>query len=322
MPLIADLNAASLHALLRSQALHLDLGAATLEVRSASVELASQIQTVYGGFPVEPAGPFADLHLELLPVGGGRRLLRPQVILRCDGEQPFHPFPADTALPLMEWGTNWLIGQRLHDLLLFHAGCLERDGLGLLLPATPGSGKSTLTAALAHRGWRLLSDEFGVCDPASGLLRAMLKPIALKNESIGVIRRFAPDARLGPVFPKTRKGAVVHVAATADAVQRRAAPAMPAMVVLPKWTAGAATTLQPVAEDELFKALAFNSFNYEVLGATGFQAVIDIVRRCRGWRLEYSSLEDAVERLDRLWPEVLASQSGNSAMPLAAEARS
>jgi HprK-related kinase A len=321
MPLIADLDAASLHALLRSQGLHLDLGAATLDVRSASVELASQLQTVYGGFPVEPAGPFADLHLELLPVGGWRLVLRKQVILRCDGEQQFYPFPADTALPLMEWGTNWLIGQRLHDLLLFHAGCLERDGLGLLLPATPGSGKSTLTAALAHRGWRLLSDEFGVCDPATGLLRAMLKPIALKNESIGVIRRFAPEARLGPEFPKTRKGTVVHVAATADAVRRRAEPATPAIVILPKWTAGAATTLQPVAEDELFKALAFNSFNYEVLGATGFQAVIDIVRRCRGWRLEYSSLDDAVERLDRLWPEVLASQSGNSAMPLAVEAR-
>jgi HprK-related kinase A len=321
-PLIGDLDTAALRTLLQSGGLQLDLGAVTLEVRSTSAELVSQLRAVYARFPAQAAPPFADLHIEVLPVGGGRRLLRPQVILRCDGEQPFHPFPADTALPLMEWGTNWLIGQRLHDLLLFHAGCLERDGLGLLLPATPGSGKSTLTAALAHRGWRLLSDEFGVCDPATGLLRAMLKPIALKNESIGVIRRFAPDARLGPEFPKTRKGTVVHVAATADAVLRRSEPALPAAVILPKWTAGAATTLQPVAEDELFKALAFNSFNYEVLGATGFQAVIDIVRRCRGWRLEYSSLEDAVERLDRLWPEVLASQSGNSAMPLAAEARS
>jgi hypothetical protein len=122
------------------------------------------------------------------------------------------------------------------------------------------------------------------------------------------------------VFPKTRKGTVVHVAATADAVLRRAEPASPAMVILPKWTAGAATTLETVSEDELFKALAFNSFNYEVLGATGFQAVIDIVRRCRGYRLEYSSLDDAVERLDRLWPEVVASQSSNSTLPSAARA--
>jgi HprK-related kinase A len=322
MTLIAEAKTQALSTALRSTGLQLDLGSATLAVRSSSDELAQQIGCVYGGFPVEPAVPFADIHIEVMPVGGWRRLARRQVVLRCDGEQPFHPFPADTALPLMEWGTNWLIGQRLHDLLLFHAGCLERDGLGLLLPATPGSGKSTLTAALAHRGWRLLSDEFGVCDPSTGLLRAMLKPIALKNQSIDVIRKFAPEARLGPVFPKTRKGTVVHVAATADAVLRRAEPATPAIVILPKWTAGAATTLETVTEDDLFKALAFNSFNYELIGATGFQAVIDIVRRCRGYRLEYSSLEDAVERLDRLWPEVVTAQRGSGAQLPAAKAGS
>jgi predicted ATPase len=32
---------------------------------------------------------------------------------------------------------------------------VERDGHALILPAMPGSGKSTLTAALVQRGWRL-----------------------------------------------------------------------------------------------------------------------------------------------------------------------
>jgi HprK-related kinase A len=306
MPVIADVDNTALRALLRSPGLQLDFGAATLAVRSSSGDLATQLGMVYAGFPVEAASPFADIHIEVLPVGGWRRFAHRQVVLRCDGEQQFHPFPADTALPLMEWGTNWLIGQRLHDVLLFHAGCLERDGLGLLLPATPGSGKSTLTAALAHRSWRLLSDEFGVCDPLSGQLRAMLKPVALKNQSIDVIRRFAPEARLGPTFPKTRKGTVVHVAATADAVRRRSEPATPALVILPKWSAGTRTRLEPVGEDELFKALAFNSFNYEVLGEAGFSAVIDIVRRCRGFRLEYEHLDEAVAQIDALWVDIVA----------------
>jgi HprK-related kinase A len=303
---IARLGPCALHTALRSTGIALDLGAATLVVRSSSVALARQIAATYASFPFSPPPDFADIRIELMPVGGWRRHFREQVVLRCDGEQQFHPFPADTALPLMEWGTNWLIGQRLHDLLLFHAGCLERDGLGLLLPATPGSGKSTLTAALAHRSWRLLSDEFGVCDPLSGQLRAMLKPIALKNQSIDVIRRFAPEARLGPAFPKTRKGTVVHVAATADAVRRRSEPATPALVILPKWSAGASTRVEPVSEDELFKALAFNSFNYEVLGEAGFSAVIDIVRRCRGFRLDYEHLEEAVEQIDALWVDIVA----------------
>jgi predicted ATPase len=33
----------------------------------------------------------------------------------------------------------------------------------VILPAPPGSGKSTLCAALVTRGWRLLSDELTWC---------------------------------------------------------------------------------------------------------------------------------------------------------------
>ncbi len=304
MRTIAQSTAAELGARLEAPGLALDLGAATMIVRSSSAALARQILAVYPGFPEASPPDFADIHIRLDPPSTWRRLVRPQVMLHCDGDHPFHPFPDNTALPLMEWGTNWLIGQRLHHLLLFHAGCLERDGLGLLLPATPGAGKSTLTAALAHRGWRLLSDEFGVCDPSSGTLLAMLKPIALKNESIAVIRHFAPAAVIGPEFPKTRKGTVAHVAATEDAVRRRSETAQPAVVILPRWSAGHTTTLEPLGEEAVFRALAFNSFNYEVLGETGFDAVVRITRQCRGWSLEYSDLDDAVNTLEARWVEM------------------
>jgi HprK-related kinase A len=283
----------------------LDLGAATLVVSSPAKVLASQIQTVYPAFPVETPPQFTDFRIAL-QWPRWRRVIRPQVALYCDGLRDFHPFPSSHTLPLLEWGTNWLIGQRMNHLLLFHAGSLERDGLGLLLPAVPGSGKSTLTAALAHRGWRLLSDEFGVCEPETGHLLAMLKPIALKNESIDVICGFAPEAVIGPRFPKTRKGTVAHVAASADAVARRHEPARPALVVLPQWTAGSATRLEPIDDEAMFRALAFNAFNYEVLGATGFRAVLRIVRQCRGWRLEYSNLDEAVAALDGLWRDAAA----------------
>ncbi len=301
---IAQGSPAELRSTLHGSGLKLDLGAATLVVRSASTTLASQLHAVYGAFPYTAAGDFADLHIHIDKVSGLRRFVRPQVVMRADGEQQFYPFPSDTALPLMEWGTNWLIGQRLNHLLLFHAGCLERNGLGLLLPATPGSGKSTLTAALAHRGWRLLSDEFGVCDPLTGQLCAMLKPIALKNESIDVIKAFAPDAVVGPIFPKTRKGAVAHVAASADAVRQRSVAARPAAVVLPKWSKGSATKLQPIDQEQVFRALAFNSFNYEMLGATAFQTVVRLARECRGWSLEYSDLDEATAALEALWADL------------------
>lgn len=291
---------------LRGNGLWLDVGAATVHVRSNSAQLAADLQRTYPAFPLVTTADWADVHVQVEQVGGMRRWLRPQVRLVSDGLTPFYPFPASDALPMFEWACNWLIGQRLNDVLLLHAGALERDGLALLLPATPGSGKSTLTSAMTQRGWRLLSDEFGAFDPQIDAFRAMLKPVALKNQSIDVIRRFAPTARFGPTFLKTRKGDVSHLAAAPEAVRRRHEPARPGGFILPRWEAGSATELQPLSETRLFPALAFNAFNYGALGAAGFQAVLGLVRRCPGWQLVYSDLDDAIRAIDALWPQVLA----------------
>lgn len=309
-PTLVDTPEATLRSALAGPGLCFDYGAASLRVRSDSTLLAAQLHTVYQGFPFQPAGNWADLHVEIQRAHTLRRWIAPQVVFRSDGRQPFEPFPADSPLPLLEWGGNWLIGQRLNDLLLLHAGAVERDGLALLLPALPGAGKSTLTAALALSGWRLLSDEFGAFDPALGAFRALLKPAALKNESIAVIRRFAPHARLGPEFPKTRKGTVAHLVAPADAVARRHETAQPGAVILPRWVAGSTTHLEPLSADRLFAALAFNAFNYTTLGATGFDAVVRLVRRCPAWTLVYGDLADALAQIDALWREFVAHRPG------------
>ena len=302
---LSELGQSDIQAALGGQGLFLDLGLATLRIRSEVAVLAAQLQAVYRHFPAQIALPWADLHVKLPLARGLRRWWRPQVRFQCDSEEPFEPFPADTALPLLEWGTNFLIGRRFNDTLLLHAGVVEKDGIALVMPALPGSGKSTLTAALSLRGWRLLSDEFGALDLAQGSLRPVLKPVALKNDSIEVIARFEPKAELGPVFPKTRKGRVVHLAPSRAAVAGLHQHAWPGAVVLPRWQAGSSTQLLPVLPQMAFSALAFNAFNYAVLGAQGFKAAAALSQACPTWQLIYSDLDDALARLAAEWPAVV-----------------
>jgi HprK-related kinase A len=302
---LSQASTAEVNRALRGPGLWLDVGAATLHVRSDSAPFAAQLCQTYPAFPLLTEGRWADVHVQVERASGPRRWLRPQVRMRCDGEQPFDPFPASHPLPLFEWGCNWLLDQRLNDLLLLHAGAVERDGFALVLPATPGSGKSTLTAALSQRGWRLLSDEFGAYDVSAGCFRAMLKPVALKNRSIEVIQRFAPHARFGPAFEKTRKGTVAHLAATPDAFARRHEPARPGAFVLPRWEAGATLRFEPMPASRVFPALAFNAFNYAVLGAASFKSVFGLAQRCKAWQLVYGDLDEALAAIDGIWPQVL-----------------
>lgn len=282
--------------------LSLDVGGVSLRIRSSLALLAHQVRSVYPHFPLEAESTWSDIDVRIEGVRGLRRWMRPQIELSSDGQVLFEPFPADSPLPLMEWGCNWLIGQRLNHLLLFHAGVLERGGHALVMPALPGSGKSTLTAALACRGWRLMSDEFGAFDPMDRMFVPMLKPVALKNESIGVLTHFAPSAVLGPCFPRTRKGTVAHLAASETDVRRRHERAMPGAIVLPRWRPSGSTQWQELASPQAFAALAFNAFNYAVLGEEGLDAALDVARRCPAWTLEYTDLDDAIETIDRNWP--------------------
>lgn len=319
-PTLAQSPLTSIRNALRHGGLRFDFGAMVLRLRSDSAALALQLQQVYRNFPFDDSRHWADLHVDVMRQHGLRRWIAPQVVFRCDGREPFVPFPADSPLPLTEWGVNWLIGQRLNNLLLLHAGAVERQGLALILPAVPGSGKSTLTAALSLRGWRLLSDEFGAYDPALGAFRALLKPVALKNQSIDVIRSFEPEAQIGPLFPKTRKGTVAHLGAGAAAVTRCAEPAAPGAVILPKWVAGSSTRLEVMTPDAVFMALAYNAFNYTTLAAVGFEAAVQLARDCPGWTLVYSDLDDAVAAIDRLWSGVVAHHAGHPSRPLEAAA--
>jgi len=300
---IADTSVESLLQRLSSDGLGIDFGAARARVRTALPAVAGMIRTLYSGYTTEDAGGMFDVTVELRRVRGVRAFIRPQCELLCDGVREIEPFPLDTPLPLLEWGTNYAIATRLFCYLLLHAGVVERGGRAIVMPAMPGSGKSTLTAALTLRGFRLLSDEFGVVRLGDARLLRMLRPLALKNESIDVIERFEPSAVIGPRFPKTHKGTVAHLAPQASHVDARHEVAHPALVVFPRFDPAAGVELEPVKRTRAFARLAVNSFNYHALGPDAFDALGQLVDESSCWQLRYGDLDGAIKAIGELLDE-------------------
>ena len=298
---------------LSTDGIGLDFGAARSRVRTTLPDVASMLSRVYGGYVADsPVGMF-DVTLDLHRVRGMRGHLRPQCELLCDGVPELEPFPLDTPLPLLEWGTNYAWAKRLHCYLLLHSAVIERGGRAIVMPALPGSGKSTLTAAMMLRGFRLLSDEFGVVRLDNARLLPMLRPVALKNESIDVIQRFEPSAVLGPRFPKTQKGTVAHLAPLAAHVDARHEPAAPALVVFPRFDRSVELEVEPVTKSRAFARLAVNSFNYHALGPEAFEALGQLVEESSCWQLRYSDLDGAIRALGELLDQT---RSGRDHAPM------
>ncbi len=273
-----------------------------IQVRSSIESVGRGLRVLYGDYPLLDSKDFIDFYVSLDRPNGLRRWFRPQVNFLFDGISPFKPLPLDHAFPMFEWGFNWCVVNSMHTYLIIHAAVVERHGRVLIMPAPPGSGKSTLCAALVSRGWRLFSDELALISLSDGTLSPLPRPVGLKNQSIDIIRKFAPEMSLGPVVKDTHKGTIAHMKATDESILRAGESAEAAWVVLPKYINKSETNLEPLSRARAFMMLADNSFNYGVLGEPAFHALAKVVDRCQCYRFSYSSLDEAIATFDSLEP--------------------
>ena len=297
--IVSDLTPRALRQQLHGTGLRLRTGPIVTSIRSRLDAVVDGISLHYAGHAVEDATAFADFSVSVERPAGLRRWISPQVVFSIDGDASFAPLPGDQGFPMLEWGLNWCVSSHCHQFLVVHAAVLERGGKALLLPAPSGSGKSTLCAALAFNGWRVLSDELALLDPRQGHAVALPRPISLKNESIDLIRAFAPQATFGPVVHETLKGNVAHLRPPPDAVARADEPAFPAWLVAPRFSASAEARLDPMPKARAFMGLVSSAFNYNVHGRAGFRALARLVDDADCYEFSYHRLDDAVRIFDR-----------------------
>ena len=300
---VSSLSRTELGRRLHGPGIHLQTGAFVTRLRSTIAHVADGIALLYADYPLLEQAGFADFYVNMDHSGGLRRLVGRQVRFDHDGHAPFRPLPLDQAFPMFEWAMNWCVSSRAHDYLIIHAAVIERNGCAAILPAPPGSGKSTLCAALVHRGWRLLSDELTLVRLADGRIVPLPRPVSLKNASIDVIRAYVPDAVFSRAVQDTNKGTVAHVKAPADSVARALETARAAWIVFPQYVAGAAPVLEPIAQGRAFMQVAENCFNYSLLALPGFAALGRLIEGSASYHFRYSALDDAVAAFERLAQE-------------------
>lgn len=259
------------------------------------------VEVLYSGHRLEADVSGAHFNVRIDPPNLLRQAYRAQAQFTLDGHrEPFIPLPASMAAPMFEAGLNWCIGNLANQFLAIHSATLERNGRALLMPAPPGAGKSTLCSGLIARGWRLLSDEFALVDPATRLLVPVPRPVALKDRSIGLISDWTDDAVFGAAVVNNEQQLVAYLrppAASVDATELRC-PA--GLIIIPEYAAESNATVVAVTRARAVMHLADNSFNYNLHGREGFECLADLAEAAPCVRLRYSRLPDGVAAVDRL----------------------
>lgn len=276
-------------------------GPFSFKVQSSIPSIAQGLAELYGQFEVRSEHETsADFHVVVNSRINLRRWPRRQAEFSLNGIRPFQPLPHDQAFSMLEYGLNWGMSTQMQQYLIVPAAVVERNGLAAILIAPLGAGKSTLTAALVLSGWRLLSDEFMLINPATGLIQPIPRPVILKNESISIIREFSKDVFISRISYDSLKNTVAHMRPPRESVRRQHEPARPSWLIFPQWSAQVATHLTPCPESETLKFFDEHIFS----GPDSHKDMVPFVKQqiktIPGFDLVYSQLDQAIEVFNQL----------------------
>ena len=268
----------------------IDLGAASVVVRSPLREFNAQLDLLYRDHSQAGDSGFADVRVALLPgrlgACGARRYA-------CGRRPPAPSTPTRSAAPCpIRMGHQLAAGAAPQRACA--AACRRGRARGPCPDPSRRTGLGQEHADLrpSPRRLALPLGRVRVLDTESGLLHPLLKPAALKNRSIDIIGG-QPGAVLGPVFAGTRKGDVAHFAPDRASVAARRRPVTPR-----SWCSRDIAKAQPCAAEPVRRA--------EAAMRLGLNSSLPQTRPGRlrrhppphahgpAWEIEYGALADAL----------------------------
>lgn len=296
---VSDLSESQIERALQGAGLSLEVASFRCLLRSDTGQLSQPLSLLYRDYSAEinPSG-FYDFRINL-------KKSRPtfwklwEVEFDWEGSSPFPSLPLAHTHPLFEWGLNWCVATASGAHTVIHSAVVERNGLALVLPGSPGSGKSTLCAALALGDWRLLSDELTIISQVDGRVQPVPRPISLKNKSIELIKTHVPSAEITQPVTDTHKGAIAYARPPSTAVAAAGQSVHVGYLVFPKFVAGAQLDFEPLSHAEALTELMENTFNMGLLGAEGFIALAKAIANAKCFAVEYGDLASILQWVDK-----------------------
>jgi hypothetical protein len=260
---------------------------AVVRVRYASRAQRSFVHPILGHLTKARGRPTSTI--ELIADGGRHHICQDGFIERAN-------VALDEIGPTVKW-LVWEAAINSHRFFLnIHAGVVG-DGEGaVMLPAAPGSGKSSLTAALSRSGLDYFSDEIALLEEPDLSVRPIPLAICVKSTGWDLMTPFLPRI---PTLKAHRRGdgkIVRYVPPPPLRLGSRRDRTYPVRtLVFPKYVAGAETRLTPIPRVDALSRLMEECLVVQVpLTLRRVQRLVRWIRQIRCYALTMSSLDEAV----------------------------
>ena len=189
----------------------------------------------------------------------------------------------------------WQSAINAHDFLFyFHAGVVGTGAGCVLLPAAAGSGKSSLTAALVHRGFRYFSDEVALIEPFTFYVSPMPLAMCIKSTGWDLIARYYPEILSLPVHVRSDGKVLHYLPPPADAAAQIPMPVR--HIIFPRYEQDVPTRLERVKRSETLGRLMGECLALrQRLDHENVRQIVGWIAGIECYELTFSSLETAAQ---------------------------
>jgi hypothetical protein len=189
----------------------------------------------------------------------------------------------------------WQSAINAHDFLFYiHAGVVGTGASCVLLPAAAGSGKSSLTAALVHRGFRYFSDEVALIEPTTFHVSPMPLAMCIKSTGWDLMARYYPGILSLPVHVRSDEKVLRYIPPPADSVEQVPMPV--AHIIFPRYEEAASTRLERVKRSEALGRLMGECLALrQRLDQNNVRQLVRWIAGVECYELTFSSLETAAQ---------------------------
>lgn len=221
----------------------------------------------------------------------------------------------DEVVQSVEWLAYSAAVRHANLPLTLHSGAVVRNGVAVLLPNVSGAGKTTLTLALAARGWLPLTDDVCPLVEHDGELVAMgcRRCCHLTPHSLAVLRAQGVTLE-GPLG-----GMIFYFYRPREWAER--APVRG--IVIPRYVAESPTRFAPITQAECLGQLLHMTFPQEAPPADERRrTAARLAAKAPGFTLTYSALDEVLDIFETLEARIVAtSPTDVSRIPVTTRSR-